>query len=325
VSRILRALLAVLLVKALRRRRAEDVPPPPGPPPEPEDPRAELTSDPARELAAGVLLLAAGLAAACFVVGYLVSGDTQLLGLTGGLAFVLLGLAMIVLSAGIAGQDRVVEERPVPHLQEPTASEIVTAPAGAITRKRLLAGAAGVAGASIGAAMIVPIASLGPAPALGRSPWSNGRRLVGDDGKPVAADVLEVGSFLTAYAEGASRDILGSPVVVVRIDRAMLRPPPDRKDWSVDGILAFSKICTHAGCAVAMLRYPLYPPREPGPALVCPCHYSTFDVTRAGEVLFGPAGRKLPQLPLRLRSDGTLEAAGQMSGAVGPAQGTVDW
>jgi quinol---cytochrome c reductase iron-sulfur subunit len=292
---------------------------------EPEDPRREVTADPTRELVAAVLLLAAAVASAGFVAAYLLSGDTQLMGLAIGATFVLLGLALIVFAAGLAGEGRAVEERALPEPVQPSAGEIVTAPGSAITRRRLLAGAAGVAGASLGAAAIVPLASLGPAPALGRSAWREGRRLVDDAGHPVKAEIMETGSFLTAFPEGASKVALGSPLVVVRIDPSMLNPPPGREDWAVDGILAFSKICTHAGCAVAMLRYPLFPDREPGPALVCPCHYSTFDVTRAGEVLFGPAGRQLPQLPLRLRPDGTLEAAGPMSGPVGPAASGVDW
>jgi ubiquinol-cytochrome c reductase iron-sulfur subunit len=289
------------------------------------DPRHELSSDPARELAAAVLLGLAAVSAAGFAAAYLLTGNTQLMGLALGACFVLLGVGMIVLAAGVAGEGRAVEERPLPEPEEPSAGEIATAPAAAITRRRLLAGAAGVAGVSLGVAALIPVASLGPAKALGRSAWQDGRRLVDEQGRPVAADILDVGSFLTAYAEGAPREALGSLIVVVRIDPSMLHPPPERKDWDVDGILAFSKICTHAGCAVAMLRYPLYPDQEPGPALVCPCHYSTFDVTRAGEVLFGPAGRQLPQLPLRQRSDGTLEAAGPMSGPVGPAWGAVDW
>jgi ubiquinol-cytochrome c reductase iron-sulfur subunit len=83
--------------------------------------------------------------------------------------------------------------------------------------------------------------------------------------------------------------------------------------------MAYSKICTHAGCAIALFRAPLYPDRSPGYALVCPCHYSTFDVLHGADLVFGPAGRPLPQLPLRLAADGTLAAAGPMSGPVGPA------
>ena len=71
-----------------------------------------------------------------------------------------------------------------------------------------------------------------------------------------------------------------------------------------DGIVAYSKICTHAGCAVSLYRVPTFAPVEPKPALVCPCHYSTFDPATGGDVLFGPAGRPLPQLPLDDRRGG---------------------
>src|SRR5205085_2907301 len=85
------------------------------------------------------------------------------------------------------------------------------------------------------------------------------------------------------------------------------------------GIVAYSKICTHAGCAVALYRKPTFPTVEPRPALVCPCHYSTFDPARGAKVLFGPAGRPLPQLPLFVGPSGELRAAGNLSGPVGPA------
>ena len=72
-----------------------------------------------------------------------------------------------------------------------------------------------------------------------------------------------------------------------------------------------------------MLRYPLYEQNEPGPALVCPCHYSTFDVLRGAAVEFGPAGRPLPQLPLALDASAHLRAGGNLSGPVGPSWGGV--
>ncbi|HEY7632232.1 MAG TPA: Rieske (2Fe-2S) protein, partial [Thermoleophilaceae bacterium] len=90
-------------------------------------------------------------------------------------------------------------------------------------------------------------------------------------------------------------------------------------NWAPQGILAYSKICTHAGCALGLYRKPTFPPVEPGSALVCPCHYSTFDVTDGGTVLFGPAGRPLPQLPLMVDREGNLRAAGNFSGPVGPS------
>ncbi|MEA2154116.1 MAG: ubiquinol-cytochrome c reductase iron-sulfur subunit, partial [Solirubrobacteraceae bacterium] len=90
------------------------------------------------------------------------------------------------------------------------------------------------------------------------------------------------------------------------------------RTWAPEGLLAYSKICTHAGCAVSLFRHPLNEDTSGPPALVCPCHYSTFDVRRAAKVTLGPAGRPLPQLPLRVQA-GRLVAAGPLSGSVGPA------
>jgi len=107
--------------------------------------------------------------------------------------------------------------------------------------------------------------------------------------------------------------------VLVRLDPASLKLPPGRGGWAPEGIVAYSKICTHAGCAVALYRNPLFEPTEPGKALVCPCHYSTFDVATGGTVLFGPAGRPLPQLPLLIDKARGLRAAGNFSGPPGPS------
>ena len=108
-------------------------------------------------------------------------------------------------------------------------------------------------------------------------------------------------------------------MILVRLDPSELRLPPQRAGWAPEGIVAYSKICTHAGCAIALYRKPKFRAAEPRPALVCPCHYSTFDPARAGKVLFGPAGRPLPQLPLMIGGSGELRAAGNFSGPVGPS------
>ena len=87
--------------------------------------------------------------------------------------------------------------------------------------------------------------------------------------------------------------------IVVRLDPRRPRPAAGAAGTGRRaGIVAYSKICTHAGCAVSLYRVPTFAPVEPKPALVCPCHYSTFDPAKGGGVLFGPAGRPLPQLPL---------------------------
>jgi quinol---cytochrome c reductase iron-sulfur subunit len=130
---------------------------------------------------------------------------------------------------------------------------------------------------------------------------------------------IEESVVYTAYPEGASHEDIAAPVVVVRLPPAELRLPADRRGWAPRGILAYSKICTHAGCAISLYRAPLYAPTTPRPALVCPCHYSTFDPAAAGAVLFGPAGRPLPQLPLRIGPTGELQAAGPFSAGPGPS------
>jgi ubiquinol-cytochrome c reductase iron-sulfur subunit len=193
-----------------------------------------------------------------------------------------------------------------------------------VTRRKLLGAAGAAAGVGIGAAALAPLASLGPAVGdrLGASPWKDGVRLVEENGMPVKAADLEVGSFLTAFAEGADKEQLATSLVVVRVKPEELELPADRADWAPEGLLAFSKICTHAQCAISLFRYPAFAERSPGPALVCPCHYSTFNVLDGGKRIFGPAVRALPQLPLRIE-DGFLVAAGPFSGAVGASWGRV--
>ena len=80
----------------------------------------------------------------------------------------------------------------------------------------------------------------------------------------------------------------------------------------LEGIIAFSKICSHMGCAVALYE-------QQTKHLLCPCHQSTFDVTRAAKVIFGPAARPLPQLDITVDGEGYLVARNPFSEPVGPS------
>lgn len=289
------------------------------------DPSERRTGAPAwaERLVAG-LLFVVPVAALAFVALFVLDPNTQLLGLTLGVALALLACALVLAGRWLVPQETKVEQRP--RLADPDAArEVIEQAAGGvegITRRRLLAGAAGVAGAGLTAAVVIPVAALGPGleEQLRRTPWRAGRALVDEQGNPLlAADIIER-SFQTAFPQGADQEDLGSPVVVVRVDPATLRLPAERAGWAPQGIVAYSKICTHAACAISLFRDPLSPSTESkGPALVCPCHYSTFDVLDGGSVEFGPAGRPLPQLPLAIDSAGVLRAAGPMSGPVGPS------
>jgi ubiquinol-cytochrome c reductase iron-sulfur subunit len=265
---------------------------------------------PDAELVVAALFVATALAAVAFVVVYAVDRighQTQFLGLSLGLAFAFLAAAFVVAGRSLVANEEIEEEYPEPHPEaQDEVLQIVDESADRLTRGRLLVltglGAAGALGA-----------------ALRQVPWRAGRRLVDEKGRPLRASEIEEKVFYTAYPEGAPREDIGAPVVVVRLPPAQLQLPPERQGWAPGGILAYSKICTHAGCAISLYRVPLYAPASPKPALVCPCHYSTFDPAAAGAVLFGPAGRPLPQLPLRIDANGVLRAAGPFSDGPGPS------
>jgi ubiquinol-cytochrome c reductase iron-sulfur subunit len=282
--------------------------------------------DSSAELLVAALLLLGALCAVVFVVVYAVDdipSKTQYLGLALGFALVSFSAAFIVFAKRIVVTEQNEEEYSEPHPEEQEdVTQIVRESGTSITRKKLLGGAAVAAGGAMSAALIAPAASFGPALSshvLLETPWRRGRRVVREDNVPVKASDIEEGSFYSGFAEGASHELLGSPIVIVRLDPAELRLPANRAGWDAEGIVAYSKICTHAGCAINLYRTPKYAPVQPRPALVCPCHYSTFDPASGGKVLFGPAGRDLPQLPLLIDRKGNLRAGGNFSGPPGPS------
>jgi ubiquinol-cytochrome c reductase iron-sulfur subunit len=285
----------------------------------------DTESSPRAELLVAASLVLGALAAGGFIVFYVVFPDTQLLGLTIGLAFLLLAVAAVVAAKRVFPQEKVAEEYHYFGDDEPQedVQEIVEEAGSSLTRRRLLLGSAGAAGAALGGAALVPAASLGPNvdDIIYSTPWRPGRRVVDSKGRPISADDVELGSFLTGFPEGAGREELGSPLILVRVPLERLKLAPERREGAPEGILAFSKICPHAACAVSIYRNPLYQPTEPEAALVCPCHYSTFDPARGGHLLFGPAGRDLPQLPLRIGLLRRLEAAGDFYETIGPSYG----
>jgi ubiquinol-cytochrome c reductase iron-sulfur subunit len=266
----------------------------------------------------------ATVAAAAFIVVYALDrlgSQTQWLGLSIGLALLLVAAACIVIARRLIVTEELVHDYPEPeHPDEQEAiDQIVDESGSRFTRKRLVTMAGAGALGTLGLAAVTPAISLGPvfdSKPLYRTPWRRGLRLVGEGGEPLAAVDIEEETFYTAYPEGADRELLGSPLVLVRLPLAEIKA---RKAWAPEGIVAYSKICTHAGCAIALYRKPTFAPTQPKPALVCPCHYSTFDPAAGGQVLFGPAGRPLPQLPLLIDDAGHLRAAGNFSGPVGPS------
>jgi ubiquinol-cytochrome c reductase iron-sulfur subunit len=283
-------------------------------------------TNPGAETAAILLLFFAALCCVGFLVVYGVDSipdKTQLLGLSLGLALLAVAASLIIVGHKLIVTEELVEEYPPQeHVGEvDLIAEVAEESGSRFTRKRLFKLGLMAAGGGIASAALAPALSFGP---LLRekyyfgTPWSRGRRLVDEQGRPYKASDIEEKDFYTAFAEGADKEELGSSLVVVRLPKSLLKLPPALQGYDADGIVAYSKICTHAGCAIAMYRVPTFAPDEPGPALVCPCHYSTFDPATGGTVRFGPAGRPLPMLPLEIDGKGFLRAKGNFDEAVGP-------
>jgi ubiquinol-cytochrome c reductase iron-sulfur subunit len=168
---------------------------------------------------------------------------------------------------------------------------------------------------------IVLFGDLGPNPAdtLRYTMWKKGTRLTTDPtGTPIKAADVTIGSVFHVIPEGLNEaphmleEKAKAAVLLVRLDPTELNEAEDRKTWSYDGIVAYSKICTHVGCPVALYEQHTH-------HLLCPCHQSTFDVTNACEVVFGPASRPLPQLPIAVDSEGYLIAQSDFTEPVGPS------
>jgi ubiquinol-cytochrome c reductase iron-sulfur subunit len=182
-----------------------------------------------------------------------------------------------------------------------------------LPRRRFLVRMLIAAGAALGAALLFPIRSLGPSPGdtLLRTAWRRGMRLVTPEGQPVSAATVQVGGVLTVFPEGRT-DAADAQAILIRVDPAALAPGLARGGWAPDGNVAYSKICTHAGCPVG-----LYEDRTG--QLFCPCHQSVFDALDGARPVAGPATRALPQLPLEIDEEGYLRAGGDFSAPVGPA------
>jgi ubiquinol-cytochrome c reductase iron-sulfur subunit len=277
----------------------------------------------AERLVALLLALAAVFGFGFTAVYVLAGHNNQLLGLAMGGMFALLAAAAILAGKLVVPQQTSVEER-TPLLEEGAPEEIVgmvESGAEGISRRGLLLGAGGVAGVAMTTAAVTTLASLGPRLTdIHRVPWRRGVPFVDEQGRPYAADEIEVGSFYTALPAGHSWEQLGAPLLVVRLPAHYIHLPPSRAHWAPQGILAFSKICPHAACAISLYRYPTFAPTSTAqPAFTCPCHYSTFAPGEGGKLLFGPAGRALPQLPVMIDAEGMLRAGGEFDEDVGPS------
>ncbi len=170
----------------------------------------------------------------------------------------------------------------------------------------------GTAVVAMGAAVVFPIRSLGPRPSedLRETAFKEGVRLVTVNGSPIKMNQLGVGELLTAFPEGHT-NAADAPTLLIRFDDEQFLPIPGRETWVANGMVAYSKICTHSACAVGLYQ-------NVTGLLLCPCHQSTFDVNDGCRPIFGPATRPLPQLPIAIDSEGFVVAQSDYREPVGP-------
>jgi len=179
-------------------------------------------------------------------------------------------------------------------------------------------------GAALGLSALSPLLllrDLGPLPKkeFEKTTWKSGTYLVTDPGnRRIKASDLEVGAVAQVLPEIEDpehrklSDIGKDAVLLIRLRPTEFNLEPAKLAMTHDGIIAFSKICSHMGCAVALYE-------QQTKHLLCPCHQSTFDVTRAAKVIFGPAARPLPQLNITVDGEGYLIARESFSEPVGPS------
>jgi ubiquinol-cytochrome c reductase iron-sulfur subunit len=263
------------------------------------------------------------------------------LGMTLGGALLLIGLGAVQWARRLMHNEEIDEERheiASPEEDRVAALEITstTAAESGLGRRRMirnsLFGALGV----LGLPAVVLLRDLGPLPTdetLRRTVWRKGMRVVNDvSGTPIRPEDLDLGQLVNAEpailvptgdeeadeeagvlhgVERLNKKAMAA-VILVRMRPDEVTPPEGREDWGVDGILCFSKICTHVGCPISLWE-------QQTRKVLCPCHQSTFDLADGGKVTFGPAHRSLPQLQLGVDDEGYLIAMGDFEDQVGPS------
>ncbi len=268
------------------------------------------------------------------------------LGVSLGLALLCIGIGAIHWARKLMGDHEIVEMRHA--IRSPDEDREVTIESfkvgveeSGIGRRPLvrnsLLGAMGL----LGVPLIVGLRDLGPTNAqvtkakaypgagLYHTVWTEGMHIVRDAiGTRIKASDLEVGDLVNAAPailyepdENGEMELEGvevqitkskSALILLRMEPADIKPGKGRDNWTVDGIVAYSKICTHVGCPISLNERTTH-------HLLCPCHQSTFDLADSGKVIFGPAARNLPQLPIMVDSEGYLVAQSDFTEPVGPS------
>ena len=276
---------------------------------------AEEEQHPIAVAAIGWSFLLSFAASVTITVVYAVGGQAQI---EGAMLFVILGsiaVGLVLWAGHLMPQQQHIQDRKLTFEQpEETreAEEAFVEGAEQIGRRKFLGRLLGAALAGLGVALLFPIRSLGTRPgrSLFTTSWRAGTRAVRVDGTPVRAADLVADTVLTVFPEGHT-DAADSQTLLIKTAPGSFHPKPGRETWSPEDIVAFSKICTHAGCPVGLFEASTN-------QLFCPCHQSVFSVPQSCKPIKGPATQPLPQLPISIDGSGYIIAQSDFHDPVGP-------
>jgi ubiquinol-cytochrome c reductase iron-sulfur subunit len=288
----------------------------------------------------GAVFAVAGLAAFAFVVVYVGSGwflpewewtiesdtwstlFTPLLGTLMGLSLALVGLGMVLYARKLLPHETAVQDKhDGSHFDRVTTGATLVGGLhnSGLARRKLITRSLAFMGGGLGLMLLMPLGGLLKNPntgnPLGRTSWAQGVRLVRDDGTPVRPGDQVPGSLETVFpaVPGGNRESDAATMLIrLRPEQVAVNEPREgQDDFGYGDYVAYSKICTHAGCPVSLYE-------QETSRILCPCHQSQFDVTQGAKPVFGPATRSLPQLPLALDDEGYFIARSDYIEAVGP-------
>ena len=248
------------------------------------------------------------------------------LGLSLGLALFLIGAGAVHWARTLMSDVEIADERH-PIEAEPAVKAKVMADFKAGAKESALGRRKLVRNTMFGALALFPLSGvmllrdLGPLPGtkLRHTMWSKGKQLVNmNTNEPLRPSDVAVGSLTFVKPEGLEehdedfqKEIAKAALMVIRLQPEDIKDKQEL-DWSYDGIVAYSKICTHVGCPISLYEQQTH-------HALCPCHQSTFDLSDGARVIFGPAGHALPQLRIGVNDEGYLEALSGFEEPVGPA------
>ncbi|GAA3271009.1 MULTISPECIES: cytochrome bc1 complex Rieske iron-sulfur subunit [Dactylosporangium] len=263
---------------------------------------------------------------------------TPVLGATLGLCLLTLGLGIITWSKKLLPEEVSIQERHDGHSdsteQKLTAATILNMGDELGLKRRKFVGLAFLAGAApLGAvAGAVLVGSLIKAPKQGdeniffTTGWdpkhNDGKpvRLTHEDGTPIRPADVSVGGQITVFPgipHGATNKYADSPTLLIHLREQdaqdtlkHAKAVNEGSQWQ--NFVAYSKICTHAGCPASLYE-------QQTNRLLCPCHQSQFQITDNARPIFGPASRALPQLPITVDDEGYFVAKSDYKVAIGPA------